>query len=70
MIMLIRDYYIVKVPGVAAETLDKLADLAIREARDRTKLYCLPAEWTATCISGEVGSWEVTFRVRRTRNKR
>jgi len=65
-----RDYYTVQVPGDAADSVADLADIAIDEARDRARLYCMPALWTATLVSGELGDWSVTFRVRRTRVKR
>ena len=65
----VRDYYTVKVPGDAADTIQELAELAINEARERAKLYCIPASWTPTLVSGEVGDCEVTFRVCRRRYK-
>lgn len=63
------DYYTVAVPGDLADNMEALAEQAITEARERAKLYVMPATWTATHISGEVGDFEVKFRVRRARNK-
>jgi hypothetical protein len=63
----VRDYYTVTVPGDLADTVTDLAVAAINEARERTRLYCIPAEWTATLIAGEPGDFEVTFRVVRRR---
>jgi hypothetical protein len=68
--MIVSDRYTVKVPGDLADDLETLADQAITEARERARLYCTPAEWTATRIAGEVGDFEVTFRVVRRRHKR
>lgn len=67
---IVRDYYLVKIPGDIGQSLEGLADLAINEARERAKLYCMPAEWQATHIAGELGDFEVIFRVRRKRFKR
>ncbi len=66
----VRDYYLVKVPGDLSDNIQDLGQAAIREAEERTKLYCIPCEWTATKIAGEIGDFEVTFRVRRTRYRR
>ena len=63
----IYDYYTVKVPGDLDDNLHDLADHAIQIARDRAKLYCTPCNWTAWLVSGGIGDFEVTFRVRRTR---
>ena len=68
----VYDYYEVSLPGDifdGEDALERLANLAIDEARERAKLYCIPAEWTAERISGEVGDFEVTFKVRRKREK-
>lgn len=64
------DYYTVEVPGDLADTLQELGDHAINEARGRARLYCMPAHWEATHVSGEVGDFTVTFRVCRKRNRR
>jgi hypothetical protein len=69
----VRDYYKVAVPGDVFDELNAgtlLAELAINEARDRAKLYCVPALWTAKLISGEVGDYEIVFQVVRKRNRR
>lgn len=68
--MIVTDRYRVAVPGDASDTLEYLARLAIDKARERTRLYCIPAEWRAKHISGEPGDWEVAFLVTRRRNKR
>jgi hypothetical protein len=64
------DYYTVDVPGDCADSLEDLASIAIDECRERARLYCLPALWTATRVVGDVGDWTVRFRVCRKRNKR
>lgn len=65
-----RDYYTISVPGDCADSMQELGSIAINEARERAKLYCMPATWEAKHISGQLGDWEVSFRVVRTRVKR
>jgi hypothetical protein len=62
------DQYTIDVPGDCAETIQELGEIAINEARERARLYCMPANWTATRISGEVGDNNVRFKVVRKRN--
>lgn len=64
------DYYDVCVPGDLSDDMKVLGNQAITEAEQRTKLYCVPAVWTATRISGEIGDFEVKFRVCRKRNRK
>lgn len=66
---LVRDYYTVRLPGDACDSLDDLSSMAINEAKERAKLYCVPAMWTVKVLAGEVGDWEVSLRVCRVRNK-
>ena len=61
------DYYMVDVPGDCDDSLEGLASIAIAEARERARLYCIPALWTARRIVGDVGDWTVRFRVCRKR---
>ena len=61
------DYYEVDVPGDCADSVEELGQIAITEAEDRTRLYCLPALWIATRVAGVVGDWTVQFRVCRKR---
>lgn len=66
----VYDYYEISIPGDVfdgEDALERLSHLAIDEAKERAKLYCLPAEWSAERISGEVGDFEVKFKVRRKR---
>jgi hypothetical protein len=63
----IYDTYKVSVPGDAADSMLVLGNLAIAEARERTKLECTPVEWSAIPIGGEVGDFEVIFKVVRKR---
>lgn len=63
----ISDYYTVSIPGDASDSLEDIASMAIDEARERARLYAIPCEWTACHVSGEIGEWEVKFRVRRRR---
>jgi hypothetical protein len=67
--MFTYDYYVIGVPGDLAESMQELAEQAIAEAREKARLYCMPCEWSAHAISGEVGGMEVRFKVRRKRNK-
>jgi hypothetical protein len=73
--MFVYDYYTVSIPGdmfigdSSEDQLKQMAQQAITEAKERTKLYSLPSEWTATLVSGEPGDFEVVFKVRRKRSK-
>ena len=62
------DYYTVSVPGDVYDTVEELADLAINEARERTRIYAMPAVWAAKLVKGQPGDFEVTFKVTRKRN--
>lgn len=66
------DNYTVTVPGdvygTDSDALERLSDLAINEARERARIYAIPAQWSAKLVAGEVGDFEVTFRVTRKRN--
>ena len=66
---IVYDYYIVDVPGDCDDTIKGLGQIAIIEARERARLYCMPATWIATHLEGEVGDWNVKFRVCRMRNR-
>jgi len=61
------DYYDVSVPGDCADSLEELGRVAIADAVDRTRLYCLTASWTAVWVVGDVGDLVVRFRVCRRR---
>ena len=63
------DYYTVDIPGDCADDMATLADYAINEARERATIYAMPALWTARRVSGDVGDFNVQFRVRRMRNR-
>lgn len=67
--MIVRDYYDVDVPGDLADDLGTLAEQAITEARERARIWAIPAEWTASRVSGDVGDSNVRFRVCRKRNR-
>jgi hypothetical protein len=66
---IVYDYYLVDVPGDCADSIEELGQQAIRDAEERTRLYCMPATWIAKHIGGEVGNWYVRFRVCRMRNR-
>lgn len=74
----VYDYYKVSVPGDVFqggtmpedEQKRRLCNCAIDEAREKARLYCIPCEWTAEILRGEVGSWEVVVSVRRKRNRK
>ena len=61
------DYYDVEVRGDCADSLKELGQVAISDAADRTRLYCMSALWTAVWVAGVVGDWVVQFRVCRKR---
>jgi len=61
------DYYDVEVRGDCADSIDDLADIAIAEATDRARLYCLPAIWYVVRVRGLVGDFVVQFRICRKR---
>jgi hypothetical protein len=66
------DYYRIPVPGDmfdGEDAFDLLSDAAISEARDKARLYCVPAEWSCSLINGRPGDSTVTFNVRRKRSK-
>lgn len=63
------DYYRISIPGDLADSLTELAEHAINEARERARLYCIPCDWEARRVSGEVGDHEVRFVVRRRRRR-
>jgi hypothetical protein len=65
---IVYDYYIVDVPGDLADTIEDLGQAAINEAAERARLYCMPCNWIAKHVGGEVGNWYVRFRVCRMRN--
>lgn len=41
------DRYTVSIPGDLADNLEALGDQAITEARERARIYAIPAVWTA-----------------------
>jgi len=65
------DYYDVEVYSDCADSIEGLADLAITEARERARLYCIPAIWSARLLAGglESGDFVTYFRVCRKRHK-
>jgi hypothetical protein len=63
-----RDVYHIQVPGDLADTPQELCEHAITEARERARIYAMPANWEAEIEKGEVGDFEVTVKVIRWRN--
>jgi flavin-binding protein dodecin len=62
----VRDYYRISIPGdFGTET--EICEQAVTEARERARLYVMPAEWAARIVSGTVGDYEVTVLVTRRR---
>jgi len=59
------DYYIIRLPLDVTEDEELLLGLAINEARERARLYVIPAEWCASKV-GESGM-EHIIKVRRRR---
>jgi hypothetical protein len=62
------DRYTVRVSGEAFDTIAAVLDAAINEARERAKIFAIPATWGATVVSGKLGDWEIIVRVTRKRN--
>lgn len=63
----VYDYYVVDVPGDAFDDKQYVMQQAISEARERTKIYAMPASWTAKVLSGEIGSHNIVVKVTRKR---
>ncbi len=61
-----RDYYLVVIPKDLTEDLTEAGQHAITEAEERTRIWAMPATWTATCISSTPSNH--LFRVKRERN--
>lgn len=61
------DYYVVRVPSYLSHDTSYLENQAILEAKERTRLYCVPAVWTAIQIDGDTRNWMLTFKVCRKR---
>jgi hypothetical protein len=70
----VKDRYKVKLPSDLYDRsegwLENMCQAAIREADERTRLWCRPCMWEAVLISGDEESWECEFLVTRTRRKR
>jgi hypothetical protein len=66
----VYDYYKVSVPGDCDDSIEALADIAINQAREQARLYCIPCAWNAELVSGELGDFECTFKVTRKRNRK
>lgn len=66
------DYYIVELPGDLEPNgpmwLNDICNHAITQARERSKLYCMPCEWTTKLVKGNAHS-NVVIRVCRKRNR-
>lgn len=54
--------------AVNAEIMRQLGLHAISEAEERSKVYAMPANWSARHVSGEIGNHLMVFRVCRKRN--
>ncbi|MGW8177779.1 MAG: hypothetical protein ACWGQW_03180 [bacterium] len=80
---MVRDYYTVKLPidmvesepeSFSDEDKEYLCDLAINEARERARLYCIPATWVAEVVMFDplvplVDNGEYVIKVVRVRHK-
>lgn len=63
------DYYTVEVPADNYLCdIFSFEELAISQAEERVKLFCIPAEWSAEIISNEED--KIKCKVRRKRNKK
>lgn len=71
----VYDYYTIELPGdmfgdlPKTEWLDRMANHAIDEARERATLYVIPAEWKVDLVEGEQGDFNIVMKVRRKRCK-
>jgi hypothetical protein len=61
------DYYTIAIPTDAFATKEEAGSHAIDEARERARLYCMPADWRAVLLSE--GGLDFVFRVSRKRNR-
>ncbi len=55
------DYYNINIPSDMSDNPEERGDLAIHQAREIAKLYCIPCDWTIISDDGEM------VRVRRRR---
>lgn len=62
-----REHFEVNVPGDLYGTMGELADHAIDVAREQAATYVIPCQWEAKHVKGELGGYEVTFDVIRTK---
>ena len=58
----------IRVPGDLFDNMDDFLDYAIYQAREEADDYVIPAEWTSEHISGDIGDYEIKFRVKRLSN--
>lgn len=63
----VYDYYKVLIPNDLSDDPKYAASVAIDQAREQAKLYCIPCEWTATKIGQN--ALDDIYRVRRKRNR-
>lgn len=66
------DYYTIALPSDLVDPMpwhwfSLMCDHAIAQAKDQTKIYCVPCEWQAWLIRGHQSSVESVFKVRRKR---
>lgn len=48
------DYYNIEIPLDCEENKERRFELAILEAKERTRLFCLPCNWRLISDNGEI----------------
>lgn len=65
------DYYKITLPSDLIQSpdqwLEQMSAIAINEAKESARLYCVPCTWDCHLVSGGPDTWESTFKVRRRR---
>lgn len=65
---MVVEHFMVTLPGDLCDNLTDLANHAIDEAREMAETFKMPCNWGATLVKGEVGDFEVEFKVTRVSN--
>lgn len=60
--------FTIRLPGDMFATLEEFAHYAIYQAREEAEDFVIPAAWRAEHVSGDVGDWEIEYRVTRESN--
>lgn len=60
--------FTIRLPGDLHEKMEDYFDSASNQAREEAEDYVIPAQWEVEHVSGNIGDWEMEFRVTRTSN--